>query len=521
VQSDAHDRLRLERLSLLLVAAFVNGGAIMVVEILGTRVLGPFFGVGLFVWSSLLAVALVALAIGYYVGGHLADRRPEPWRVYALLVVAGCLVALIPLCAEYVLKYADALGIRGGALVSAVVLFGPGLTIAGMITTNAVRLATTDPAATGRSAGLVYAVSTLGGLFGTLLAGFVLVPTWAVHTTLAGTSALLVVTGICGLFVHRKEGLKLAALGILLPLSAFRPPDLMLAPEITVLERSESLVGRLSVVEDRSRGTPLRLLRADHSFIGGLWVDAKEPAFGFVHLLEAVRLARPEGQRLLLVGLGIGSVSTALAEVGVSTDVVEIDPEVVRMARAFFGYEPTGRVFVEDARTLIRRLDERYDFIVHDAFTGGSVPEHLLSVEVLRRLQQLLVPGGVLALNFVAGDNGQLAAPLYVVQSTLRAVFPHLRAFRDGPAEAASTLSNFVFFASDQPIVFQETDSFEGPACQRVLTNFQQWEVLQGRTSSAPVVTDAHNPMLRLTLPISEAFRNQMNQLYPPSFWLR
>jgi predicted O-methyltransferase YrrM len=275
------------------------------------------------------------------------------------------------------------------------------------------------------------------------------------------------------------------------------------------------------VVEDISRGTPLRLLRADHSFIGGLWVESKEPAFGFVHLLEAVHLARPQGTKLLQIGLGIGSLPMVLARHSVRSDVIEIDPEVIRLAQKHFGYTSTGELYAEDARTTIRRLRGPYDFIVHDAFTGGTVPEHLLSLEVLEQLERLLEPGGVVALNFVGTESGPLAASAHAVHRTLRAAFDHVRVFRDGPRESTSpSLSNLVFFASNQPIQFQPASSFDSETCRNVLTHFQEWEVFKTADPNAELITDARNPLARLTLPVSEAFWKDMNRLYPPEFWV-
>lgn len=205
-----------------------------------------------------------------------------------LTIAAGCLVALIPPLADHVMKAADGLGVRWGALASAAVLLGPSLTAMGMVTTTAVRSALTNSRATGRSVGLLYSVSTLGGLMGTLLAGFVLVPRWAAQNTLAGTAALLVLVGLAGRFIHRRNKALPSVAALALPVLAFGKPNTTIGENIRVLERSASMLGTLSVVQDDSRREPLRLLRADHSFIGGLWVNTGEPAFGFVHILEEV-----------------------------------------------------------------------------------------------------------------------------------------------------------------------------------------------------------------------------------------
>ena len=80
----------------LIATTVLCGALVMVVEVLGSRVLGPFFGVSLFVWTSLITVTLVALAAGYAIGGRWSDRRDSPDALYLILMVAGALVLLVP-----------------------------------------------------------------------------------------------------------------------------------------------------------------------------------------------------------------------------------------------------------------------------------------------------------------------------------------------------------------------------------------------------------------------------------------
>ena len=109
----------------------MSGAAVLTIEILGTRIVGPAFGVSLFVWSALLAVTLGALAIGYYTGGVLVDRFPTP-RLLRLQVGVGGLLALVRASSHLVLRALVGFGPRAGALLSATVLFAPALIALGM-----------------------------------------------------------------------------------------------------------------------------------------------------------------------------------------------------------------------------------------------------------------------------------------------------------------------------------------------------------------------------------------------------
>jgi SAM-dependent methyltransferase len=502
----------------LFVSVFVTGAAVILIEILGTRVMGPVFGVSLFVWSALLAVTLGSLALGYYSGGVLVDRAPTRRLLGLVVAAAGLLLCFVPLLSPAVLQSAEAFGPRGGSLLSATLLFAPCLVALGMVGPIAVRLSTSDVRAAGHGVGSVYAVSTAGSLVGTFVTAFLIVPAFETDQILFGAAIVLTLMGTASLAWHwRREAVIAVALPVLAA-AAMSPRSL--PSGIQVLDRSHSLYGLVEVIDDLNR--QVRFLRADHSVLGAQFLRDHSSAFAFIHLLESVRFLRPAAKDMLQIGLGTGALPTALGAEGIQVDVVEIDPVVVRFARSYFGFATRGEVYEEDARTFLRRTESRYDLVVHDTFTGGTTPEHLLSLEVLRRIRDLLRPGGVLALNFVGYQNGPKAEASWAVARTLRAVFPMVRTFGDGtPGDEPDAAGNLIFFASDDALTFAipENAHFENERCERVLRSFQGWEVLQ-RVPGGPLITDSRNPLARLQLPIAEEHFDAMNKLLPVEVWL-
>ena len=115
----------------LILTAVACGGLIMVIEVLGSRVIGPFFGVSLFVWTSLISVTLMALAAGYAVGGWASDRWSDPGVLYGIISAAGILALLVPVLKAPILMLCQPLGLRGGAFASTLLLFGPSLFLLG------------------------------------------------------------------------------------------------------------------------------------------------------------------------------------------------------------------------------------------------------------------------------------------------------------------------------------------------------------------------------------------------------
>jgi spermidine synthase len=502
----------------LFATVFVTGACVILIEILGTRLIGPVFGVSLFVWSALLAVTLGSLAIGYYVGGVLVDRAPTQRLLGLAVVTAALLLTLVPLLNRAVSGAAVALGPRGGSLVAAAVLFAPSLIALGTIGPIVVRLSTLDLRSAGHGVGSVYAISTAGSLIGTFVTAFLLVPALDTYSILFGAAGVLTLVGAISLAFHgQRAGLAAVAVPILVATSSHDPE---LPAGIRVLDHAQSLYGLVEVIEDQNRH--VRFLRSDHSILGAQFTRDHSSAFDFTHLLESVRYLRPQAKDMLQIGLGTGALASALEPSGMRIDVVEIDPAVARFAGQYFGFRTRGRVYEEDARTFLSHTTNRYDLIVHDTFTGGTTPEHLLSLEVIRRMRDLIRPGGVFVLNFVGYQSGPKAEASWAVARTLRAVFPNVRAFRDSsPNDAPNAAGNIIFFATDDTLDFAipEALAAENAVCKRVLRSFQNWEVLE-RVPDGPVVTDSRNPLARLQLPVAEEHFAAMNRMLPLDVWL-
>ncbi|KAK2750432.1 hypothetical protein FQN57_003912 [Myotisia sp. PD_48] len=215
-----------------------------------------------------------------------------------------------------------------------------------------------------------------------------------------------------------------------------------------LLHRQESVTGYLSVLENTKLG--YRVMRCDHSLLGGEWAlppeykDAKvrDSVFSVFTTLEAVRLVKKDdGQprkpdaesNALIIGLGIGTTPTALAAHGINTTTVEIDPAVHQLAMDYFNYPRHLKTVTEDALLFVHNAKlqsptPRYDFIVHDVFTGGVEPIDLFTSFFMQGLYDLLTDDGAIVINY-AGDLALPTASLVV--RTIKSVFPSCRIFRD------------------------------------------------------------------------------------------
>src|SRR3989449_8483454 len=167
----------------------------MALEIVGSRILAPYFGSSVYVWGSLISIFLAALSAGYYLGGVAADRWPRAGTLALALAVAGALILMLPMVSRPILETFSAwdLGPRASPLLASVVLFVLPSLLLGMTSPFAIKLAATNLATVGNTAGVLYAISTAGSIAGTLLTAFVLIPTIGVRAILYSLGGALLV----------------------------------------------------------------------------------------------------------------------------------------------------------------------------------------------------------------------------------------------------------------------------------------------------------------------------------------
>jgi spermidine synthase len=409
-------------LAYLVLTALVCGGLVMVLEVLGSRVIGPFFGVSLYVWTSLISVTLMALAGGYAVGGLLADRFRSPAYLYAIVVLAGILTLAIPLLKMPVMRACATLGLRGGSFVGTLLLFGPALFALGCVTPYIIRVA----------------VREVDGQMGV--------------TDMFRLAALLLIALGCGYFVlFRRQWATVALLAIpLVPVS--EAPATATMPDgtrVNLVAARDSFYGAVKVVDYRFGALHTRELLIDGLVQGGIDMKHGLPIYEYSYFMQFLPYAvHPEGRRCLVIGLGAGLVPRWYEARGIVTDVVDIDPVVVDMARTYFGYRGTGEVVISDARGFLADPGKRYDYIIVDVFNGDTTPGHILSLEALELMKGRLKPDGVVAVNLVGSLEDRTLMTASVV-TTMRTVFDQVQIFPSFTGERTDGAGNLALLAYD------------------------------------------------------------------------
>jgi spermidine synthase len=513
--NDQHHNPFISSRFLLFLTVIVSGGAVMIIELLGTRIIAPFYGVSIFVWSSLISVTMIALALGYYLGGYLADRYAAI-RLQHILLIASLCTAFIPLISAPVMVWTNPLGLRGGAFCSALLLFTPPLTALAMVGPFAIKNATENLQRLGSTVGLIYAVSTLGSVVATLALGFYLLPAFGVRAIVyAASIVLLLLAGV--LFVLDKRGplnsisnafLLLVCLSTFTMLAVGYAKPAQSAKDWTVVHEEESHYGWVRVVDNSKYN--IRLLLSDSSVLSAMALSNGQTLLGYQNIIGLLPMLRPGGSRALLIGLGGGHVARVLKYQGMETDTIEIDPEVADAALKYFNFTPTGAFIVGDGRFEIQKLPSQYDLIIHDCFTGGSEPIHMLTVEMLQQLRGKLTERGLLALNYVGFTQGEGTKAVASVYKTLKSVLPNVRVFITDKAE----FTDFIFVASEQPVELNQSSQD-----QRI-----QWLLdhqIALSDAEGILISDDYNPMESLQTRKSEEYRKVFMERVTPELLFR
>lgn len=410
--------------------AFVCGAVVMVLQLLGSRIIGPPFGVSLFIWTSLITVTLVSLALGYWLGGRLADRKNSPSSLFSVILVAGLWIALVPLIKGFVIEHTLVFGLRAGALACSTALFGPPLFLLGMVSPYTVKLYMSEATReVGRTVGWLYAVSTCGSFLGTVLTGFLLIPSLGVNN-ITYLSALTLISISAGYWVLFRRNALAAAFALVPVALLFTPQDLpsITRPDgtkVTVLVNDDSAYGQIKIVDYSYGEARLREFLLENMIQGSVDLTSGVPISRYTYYVEQLsRAYSPDAKEALVIGLGSGIIPARFSLYGIRTDVVEINPGVVEAAKKYFSYDASKhRTFVEDGRNFLKSGAGPYDIVFLDAFSGDTPPSHLVSVEAFELARKKLSEDGTLIINFVSGNQSEDQIVPSSLFGTLKKVF--------------------------------------------------------------------------------------------------
>lgn len=493
------------------ITSFFSGAATMILELAGSRMVAPFFGTSLIVWTALIGIIMTSLCLGNWIGGSLADRRPEGKLLGRILMLAAIIIAITAYISNYILTSLQdlSLNLYMASVFAAVLIFAPASILLGMVSPFVARLAMQNVDSSGAIVGRLSALNSAGSILGTFMGGFVLIslfPSGVIMMLLASVLALLSVLVYTGAWRRIISILIFAALA-----SGTYAADKFGLPFTPIGEQIDTAYNHLSVVEsvDTRNGRRVRVLVTNPDAAQSLmYVDhPSELVSEYTKFYDLAFHYKPDTKRVLMLGGGGYCVPRYLLEnhKDVSIDVVELDPGVTETAREYFNLkdDPNMRIFHEDARTFLNRAKrdglDRYDAIFMDVFTSWtSIPFQMTTVETAERLRELLKPDGTLIVNIISSIYGPKAGVFHGIYKAFSNSFSTMMIFPANAPEAkyAYALQNIILVAMG------DTASQISPTPDAKYAGLlaNQWLEPFTPDPNIPAFTDAFAPVERYAL---------------------
>lgn len=428
---------------LVLATVFLSGVSSIGIEITASRLVAPYFGDSTLVWANIIGSTLAFLSLGYWLGGKVADRRPSAPLLFLIVGVAAAFAGIIPLLARPVLDLSlsafddVSVGAFYGSLLGTLVIIGVPITLLGFVSPYAIRLLVNDLARSGKTAGNLYAVSTLGSIAGSFLPVLLLIPTLGTRRTFLVLALLLLMPSLIALVALRRfrPASVVAVLTVVMLISGqlAESRNVRAAEFGSLLYETESEFNYIQVVQDD--GTVSLILNEGHAvhsvynpdqlLTGGPW------DYFMVAPLLGGATGPPRLQNAMLIGLAGGTIARQLtAAYGpIPIDGVEIDPEIARIGEEYFHMSdeaPGLDVHIADGRYYLRANDEAYDLIGVDAYHQPYIPFQLTTTEFFGEIADHLTGNGVAAIN--VGRTATDYRLVDAIASTMNDVFPYVYA---------------------------------------------------------------------------------------------
>ena len=494
---------------------FVCGAAVMILEMTGSRILAPYLGTSIFVWTSLIGIILGCLSLGYGWGGKIADRRPDPRIFSNIIFLSAAWIAMVAFASDAVLSFLQSQirDIRLGAVFSSMILFGVPGVLLGMVSPYAVRLKLTRLETSGAEVGRLYAVSTIGSIAGTFLAGFVLIAYFPNPVILCILAAIL---GLCAVLADRALPIikiifiLFSALGAA---SAGYASQIFYGPDFVDVNTPYNRVWILKDT-DYATGRPIKAMRINGSHSSAVYLDSEDLVFQYAKFYRLAEHFKPHFKSAVLLGGAAYSYPKYFLNTfpQAALDVVEIDPRLTDLAKQHFGLkdDPRLHIYHQDGRTFLNSAAPKYDIFFGDAFNSiYSIPFHLTSVQAAKKIYGLLAGDGVVLINIISAIEGSQGKFLRAEYHTFRSVFPQVYLF-PVQADKGRAVQNIVLIAlktSARPAF-----SSEDPELNQYLKHLWQGEIPRDQ----PLLTDDFAPVEWYTSSMATSFRANRHP-----FWSR
>lgn len=477
------------------IAVFLCGAVVMVFELVGSRILGPYFGTSIFVWTSIIGIILASLSLGYYLGGKVADKKPAMSNLSLIIFLSALFIALVLLIKTPLLTFlqTNITNVKVNSFVASILLFSPASILLGMISPYAAKLRIKNLENSATTFGTLYALSTAGSIFGTFLSGFYLIPHFGTNKLLIILSSTLVM--ISFLLYKGSVKFKSSTLGIAI-IAWFGFSWANSVAEGKGFIDKDTAYNRVWISDQLHprTGEMIRAMTINNENSSAMFLNRDGLVYDYTKYYHLAKHFNPNFQKtLMLGGAGYSYPKDFLSTYPDATiDVVEIDPEVTALAKKYFALKENERlnIYHEDGRVYLNQTAKKYDVIFGDAFSSQhSLPYQLTTQETVQKKFDILNEEGVVVLNIISSIEGEKGEFLRAEYATYKSVFPQVYLFPVSDPSDPTQLQNIILVAlkSEEKAIFENSDP--------ILNEFLQHLWTKEIKMDMPVLTDDFAPV--------------------------
>ena len=479
------------------ITVFLSGALTMMLELIAARVLSPYVGSSNLIWTTIIGIMLTSMSVGYWFGGKMADKNKENdiRMLSVFLLISAIATSFIPILE---VEFIDTLSQLSSnlifvAIICATITFGIPSFLLATVSPISVKIKNSSMDHIGETSGKISSLSTIGSIFGTFFAGFILIPNLGVRNIILGCSILLWMLSIYLFYKKDKKYIILAIIEliIIVGLNLLGGYQFHLEnPEI--IKDVDSEYSRIWVTNLNVGENTYKTLQVDTGLESYMNQETGEMGARYLYYYDLFEYYNKEAKDALMIG---GAAYTYpmhyLKKYEDKTiDVVEIDETMTQIAEEEFGLDknnPNLGLITQDGRSYLNYNEKKYDTIFIDAFKGLNAPFELTTYEAMQRVYNSLNENGTVITNIIASLEGEDTDFIEYEYTTYKAVFDDVKLFKVNPDYPDDGKQNLILVGirGNADINTDKEEEYH-----ELLSN-----EIKDFTSDKPIVTDDYAPI--------------------------
>lgn len=423
---------------LLEITTFIAGATGMIIELVASRILSPYLGNSNLIWTCIIGMMLAFMSLGYFIGGKLSDKHPKRNLLTLFLLNSATFISLIPMIEIYAIEPISKINFSLPllAIICSTITFGIPSMFLATASPFAVKLKDKDLEEIGGVSGRMSALSTIGSIVGTFLAGFVLIPKLGVKNIIL---LVVIVLVILSYLIYEDKDIKytlktIATLVILVSLVLVGKKMFLQKHEDMILD-TDSEYSRIWIKKfTNNSGKEYNTLEVDTGY-ESIASGEKNLTAEYLKYYDLFNYYQENTENVLMIGGAAYTYPSYFLEQykDKKIDVVEIDSKMTELAEKYFDLNTQNKnlnIYHEDGRRYINTTQNKYDCILIDAFKGLNVPFQLTTEEALIQAKRNLNENGIVITNIISALDGKNANFIKYEYATYKKVFKDVKIFK-------------------------------------------------------------------------------------------